>query len=106
MATDNSLNHWQSLLLQKPNTYREMVLLAVVSGAAPPDGAGADGGDPGSMPPLWVYEAADGALVVYDGAMRATRVAKLVPGTLVRVEVIGKLHRVYGHYPKIGDLLP
>ncbi len=58
------------------------------------------------MSPLWVYEAADGALVVYDGVTRATRVAKLVPGTLVRVEVIGKLHRAYGHYPKIGDLLP
>lgn len=26
LATDKSLNHWQSLLLQKLNTYREMVL--------------------------------------------------------------------------------
>ena len=58
------------------------------------------------MPPLWVYEAADGVLVVYDGVTRATRVARLAPGTLVRVEVIGKLHRAYGNYPKIGDLLP
>jgi hypothetical protein len=38
------------------------------------------------MPPLWVYEAADGALVVYNGVTRATRVAKLLPGLLVRVE--------------------
>jgi hypothetical protein len=29
------------------------------------------------MPPLWVYEAADGVLVVYNGVTRATRVAKL-----------------------------
>jgi hypothetical protein len=59
-----------------------------------------------SMPPLWVYEAADGVLVVYNGVTRATRVAKLAPGTLVRVEVIGKLRRAYGNYPKIGDLMP
>ncbi len=58
------------------------------------------------MPPLWVYEAADGVLVVYDGVTRATRVAKLAPGTLVRVEVIGKLRRAYGKSTKIGDLLP
>ena len=58
------------------------------------------------MPPLWVYEAADGVLVVYNGVTRATRVAKLAPGTLVPVEVIGKLRRAYGNYPKIGDLLP
>ena len=58
------------------------------------------------MPPLWVYEAADGVLVGYDGVTRATRVAKLLPGTLIRVEVIGKLRRAYGNYPKIGDLLP
>jgi len=60
----------------------------------------------GGIPPLWVYEAADGVLVVYDGVTRATRVAKLAPGTLVRVEVIGKLRRAYGKSAKIGDLLP
>jgi hypothetical protein len=58
------------------------------------------------MPPLWVYEAADGVLVVYNGVTRATRVAKLLPGTMVRVEVIGKLRRAYGSSPKIGDVLP
>lgn len=63
-------------------------------------------GHPSGMPPLWVYEAADGVLVVYDGVTRATRVAKLLPGKLIRVEVIGKLRRAYGNYPKIGDLLP
>jgi len=33
------------------------------------------------MPPLWVYEAADSVLVLYNGVTRATRVAKLSPGT-------------------------
>ncbi len=57
------------------------------------------------MPPLWVYEAADGVLVIYNGVTRATRVAKLASGTLVRVEVIGKLRRAYGSSPTIGDFL-
>jgi hypothetical protein len=58
------------------------------------------------MPPLEVYEAADGVLVVYNGVIRATRAAKLVPGALVRVEVIGKLRGPHADDPKIGDLLP
>jgi hypothetical protein len=43
--------------------------------------------------------------VIYNGVTRATRVAKLAPGTLVRVEVIGRLRRAFGADPKIGDLL-
>ena len=58
------------------------------------------------MPPPWVYEASDGALVVYNGVTRATRIAKLSPGTLIRVEVVGKLRRAAAGYPNIGDLLP
>ena len=58
------------------------------------------------MPPLWVYEAADGVLVVYNGVTRATRIARLAPGTTVRVEVVGKLRRAYSGEPKIGDSLP
>lgn len=58
------------------------------------------------MPPLWVYEAADGVLVVYNGITRATRIAKLLPGSTIRVEVIGKLRRPYGAEPKIEDFLP
>jgi hypothetical protein len=57
------------------------------------------------MPPLIVYEAADGVLVIYNGVTRATRIAKLAPGTLVRVEVIGRLKRGYGSEKTIGDLL-
>jgi hypothetical protein len=58
------------------------------------------------MPPPWVYEASDGVLVVYNGVTRATRIAKLSPGTRIRVEVVGKLRRACAGYPKIGDLLP
>jgi hypothetical protein len=58
------------------------------------------------MPPPWVYEASDGVLVVYNGVTRATRIAKLSPGTLIRVEVVGKLRRACAGDPKIGDVLP
>lgn len=64
-------------------------------------GASADG-----MPPIVAYEGADGVLVIYNGVTRATRIAKLAPGTLVRVEVIGRLRRSFGSEAKIGDLLP
>lgn len=57
------------------------------------------------MPPLVVYEGSDGVLVIYNGVTRATRIAKLAPGTLVMVEVIGKLKRGYGSDPSIGDTL-
>jgi hypothetical protein len=58
------------------------------------------------MPPIVVYEGTDGVLVIYNGVTRATRIARLAPGSLVRVEVIGRLRRAYGPAPKIGDLLP
>ena len=60
------------------------------------------------MPPLIVYEASDGVLVIYNGvtrATRATRVAKLAPGTTVQVEVIGRLRRACGSEKTIGELL-
>ena len=58
------------------------------------------------MPIPWVYEGTDGALVLYNGVTRATRIAKLAPGVLIRVEVIGRLPRAFGNLPSIGDLLP
>lgn len=58
------------------------------------------------MPPPWVYEASDGVLVLYNGVTRATRIAKLTPGTRIRVEVIGKLPRAFAADPTIGDVLP
>ncbi len=57
------------------------------------------------MPPLIVYEGADGVLVIYNGVTRATRIAQLAPGTLLRVEVIGRLRRAYESESLIGDLL-
>jgi hypothetical protein len=58
------------------------------------------------MPPPWVYEGKDGALVLYNGVTRATRIAKLAAGTFIRVEVIGKLPKGFAGEPRIGDLLP
>ncbi|MBC8117244.1 MAG: hypothetical protein H7062_22845 [Candidatus Saccharimonas sp.] len=58
------------------------------------------------MPAPWVYEAADGVLVLYDGVTRATRLAKLSPGVAIRVEVIGQLPKDCAAEPSIGDLLP
>lgn len=58
------------------------------------------------MPPIWVTEGTDGVLVIQNGVTRATRVAKLLPGTFVRVEVIGKVNRPCAQLPKIGDFLP
>ena len=58
------------------------------------------------MPSPWVYEGLDGVLILFNGVTRATRIAKLDPGQLIRVEVIGKLARAFGKEPKIGDLLP
>ena len=63
-------------------------------------GASTDG-----MPQLIIYEASDGALVIYNGVTRATRIAKLAPGTKVKVEVIGQLRKPYGSEKTIGELL-
>ena len=57
------------------------------------------------MPPLLVYEGSDGVLELADGVTRATRVAKLLPGTAVRVEVLGKLRRPKASARRIGDAL-
>lgn len=63
------------------------------------------GASTAGMPPLIVYEASDGVLVIYNGVTRATRIAKLAPGTKVVVEVIGKLRRAYATEKTIGELL-
>jgi hypothetical protein len=64
------------------------------------------GASTAGMPPPWVYEASDGVLVVYNGVTRATRIAKLAPGTMIRVEVIGKIRRAYANEPRVGDFTP
>ena len=45
-------------------------------------------------------------LVVYNGITRATRIARLAPGTMIRVEVVGRLRRAYANEPRIGDFIP
>ncbi len=57
------------------------------------------------MPPPRVYEGSDGVLEIINGATRAARIAKLTPGVLIRVEVIGKLRGPRAQYPKVGDRL-
>ena len=58
------------------------------------------------MPPLLAYRGSDGAIMIYDGVTRATRVARLLPGTTVCVEVIRDIAKPFGHLPTIGDTLP
>lgn len=58
------------------------------------------------MPPIWVYRGKDGALMIMDGVTRATRAAKIRPGVLVRIEVIGELPANCGHLPTVGERLP
>ena len=58
------------------------------------------------MPPLEVSRGADGQLVINNGVTRATRIAKLVPGVTVRVEVIDDLPIPVGSFASIGDLIP
>jgi hypothetical protein len=57
------------------------------------------------MPPVLAYEGSDGVLELYDGVTRATRVAKLLPGTTVQVEVIGKLKHPKAKNRRVGDAL-
>lgn len=58
------------------------------------------------MPRLFVYRAADGELIIYDGVTRATRVALLAPGEVVPVEVVGDLRVPARRLPTVGDRLP
>jgi len=57
-------------------------------------------------PSPWVLESADGVLVLWDGVTRATRVAKLLPGVLIRVEVTGTVPGLLAAAKTVGDTLP
>ena len=59
-----------------------------------------------AMPPLLVFRATDEELVISDGVTRATRIAKLLPGIKVFVEVIGTLSVPGSTMPTVGDRLP
>lgn len=63
-------------------------------------GASLDG-----MPPPEVKRGSDGELVIYDGVTRATRAAKLAPGTPITVEVTGTLGGPVGGLPTVGEKL-
>ena len=58
------------------------------------------------MPALEVYRGTDGKWMIFDGVTRASRVAKLLPGQLVRVEVIDDIPTPVGHLPTVGDTRP
>jgi hypothetical protein len=58
------------------------------------------------VPPIQVFEALDGVFVIVDGVTRATRIAKMLPGTLVTVEVVGHQRRPQSTKPTAGDRLP
>jgi hypothetical protein len=58
------------------------------------------------MPPVEAYRGTDGELMIFDGVTRATRIAKLLRGQLVRVEVIEDIPTPVGHLPTIGDQVP
>src|SRR5689334_4996516 len=58
------------------------------------------------MPPLEVYQDRNGLLMIWNGVTRATRIAKLAPGTLVRVEVLGTSQKDFSRQPAVEDRLP
>ncbi len=59
------------------------------------------------MPPLDVTRGANGELIINDGVTRATRVAKLVPGQTVKVEVTDDRPNLdLSTFPTVGDRLP
>ena len=58
------------------------------------------------IPRLIVFRASDGELVIYDVVTRATRVAKLLPGDTVPVDIIGDLPAPGARFPTVGDKLP
>lgn len=83
----------------------------------PPRSSGADpvklhrqiaqfGRSTAGMPTPFVYRGSHGELMIFDGVTRCTRAAKLLPGALIRVEVVGKLASSFQHLPTVGDRLP
>ncbi len=58
------------------------------------------------MPPVLVYRGSDGELMISDGVTRATRAAKLCPGSLIPVELLGILPYAVGHLPTVQEKLP
>ena len=60
-----------------------------------------------AMPPLFVHRGKDGELMIYDGVTRATRVAKLLPGQMVTVEITAdRPSRDFTTLPTVEEKLP
>ena len=57
------------------------------------------------MPTILVARGTDGDLVIVDGFTRAVRVADLLPGTLVHVEIVDVLPKPVGAFPSVGSVL-
>jgi hypothetical protein len=55
------------------------------------------------MPPILVHEDPDGVLEITDGVTRATRIAKLAPGEMVPVIVIGRYRRSRAGSPSVRE---
>lgn len=59
------------------------------------------------MPPILVTRGKGGGLVINNRVTRAARVAKLLPGQTVRVEVMADLPSFdVSAFPTVGDRLP
>ena len=58
------------------------------------------------MPPVLAFRGSDGAIMIYDGVTRATRVARMLPGRKVRVEVMRTIPQPLGHMPLLKGTLP
>jgi hypothetical protein len=57
------------------------------------------------MPPIFVYEDPEGLLEIFDGATRATRIAKFAPGMTVPVLVFGQMPTSRKDLKRLGDTL-
>jgi hypothetical protein len=58
------------------------------------------------MPPVLIYRCPDGCHLLANGVTRATRVAKLLPGTMIEAEVIGSVSKPCGGRPTVKEKLP
>ena len=56
------------------------------------------------MPALEVYRGSDSEIMISD-AYVGLRVARLLPGTAIRVEVLDELSTPFGHLPTVEDRL-
>jgi hypothetical protein len=59
-----------------------------------------------NMPEPWAYRGSDGEIMLYNGVTRATGIAKLSPGTLIRILIVDTLRKPVGYLATIGSFLP